>query len=199
MGIYGGHPPTLIDSIVFIDGKNLVCRFQEMAEEKSIRISNEYLTEKNIEYVKDKFVWSKAMNFTFPALGMKKFDVIRAYYYTFCNPQHYEELSKKISLTQIENRRALTLNPVILNGLNKQRNFKGDDIKICIDSIEHALNSNIQTFYFVTGDGDFLPLIEKIQKMGKYVFVTAFSKGLNENLKIKADFFHLLDSYFFNE
>lgn len=185
------------NSLIFIDGKNLVCRFQEMIKEKNVTIDDDFKKNYFIEHDKDKFIWSRGMEIDFPNLGLnKRFDIIRAYYYTFCDQNYLYELSEKISSIQISKKNYLTLNPIILHGTKASRDFKGDDIRICIDSIEHAINSNIEAFYFFTGDGSFLPLIEKLQEMGKYVFIAAFSSGLNKNLKIKSDFFSYLDEKF---
>ena len=201
MAITSGNSINTQNTLVFIDGKNLVCRFQKMAEEKNIILdiaeNDNFLKKRRIEYEQNKFVWSRIIKIDFPELGHnKKFDVIRAYYYTFCDPNNSNGLSEKISKIPISSNNQLTLNPIVLHGIKANRNFKGDDIQICIDSIEHAINSNVEAFYFFTGDGDFLPLIEKLQKMGRYVFVAAFSSGLNDKLKIKPDFFSCLDRKF---
>ncbi|QSZ66475.1 NYN domain-containing protein [Methanofollis aquaemaris] len=48
----------------------------------------------------------------------------------------------------------------------------GADIKIAIDAVDLALkNDFIDTFAIVSGDSDFLPLIQKLREYGKYVTV----------------------------
>jgi uncharacterized protein (TIGR00288 family) len=48
----------------------------------------------------------------------------------------------------------------------------GADIKLAIDAVETAiLNPNINTFAIVSGDSDFLSLIQKLRESGKYVII----------------------------
>ena len=51
----------------------------------------------------------------------------------------------------------------------------------------------------VTGDGNFIPLIEQSMNKGKIVNVMALSKGLNKSLKVVADSFECIDGLFFKE
>ena len=46
------------------------------------------------------------------------------------------------------------------------------DIKLAIDAVETAiLNQNINTFAIISGDSDFLSLIQKLRESGKYVII----------------------------
>ena len=48
----------------------------------------------------------------------------------------------------------------------------GADIKLTIDAVETAItNPNINTFAIVSGDSDFLSLIQKLRENGKYVII----------------------------
>ncbi|HKZ43190.1 MAG TPA: NYN domain-containing protein, partial [Candidatus Hodarchaeales archaeon] len=48
----------------------------------------------------------------------------------------------------------------------------GSDIKMSIDAFELATsNPNVNYFALVTGDSDFLPLIQKLREKGKYVII----------------------------
>lgn len=48
----------------------------------------------------------------------------------------------------------------------------GADIKLTIDAVETAItNANINTFAIVSGDSDFLSLIQKLRENGKYVII----------------------------
>ena len=49
------------------------------------------------------------------------------------------------------------------------------DMEICID-VHEALQENIRSFIFFTGDGDFAPLYEKLIHLGKQVIVV-YSPG----------------------
>jgi uncharacterized LabA/DUF88 family protein len=60
-----------------------------------------------------------------------------------------------------------------------------------------ANNGAFDVLFLLSGDGDYLPLIEEITRSGKQVWVAAFSKGLNSNLRFAADEFFDLDEIFF--
>ncbi len=70
---------------------------------------------------------------------------------------------------------------------------KGDwDVGIAMDAIELA--PKLDTVVLVSGDGDFVPLVEHLQKaMGCRVEVIAFGKSANKQLKESADDFLDLD------
>lgn len=71
---------------------------------------------------------------------------------------------------------------------------KGDwDVGIAMDAIELA--PKLDTVVLVSGDGDFVPLVEHLQKaMGCRVEVIAFGKSANKQLKESADDFLDLDN-----
>ena len=61
----------------------------------------------------------------------------------------------------------------------------GADIKLTIDALEIAIkNANINAFTIISGDSDFLPLIQKLREYGKYVIVLA-SENSTSSLIIK--------------
>ena len=66
-----------------------------------------------------------------------------------------------------------------------------------IDVLNHAYRGNVDTVHLVTGDGDFIPLIEEVHRAGKIVFLSAFSRGLNPDLPLAADRFQSLDNVYF--
>lgn len=70
---------------------------------------------------------------------------------------------------------------------------KGDwDIGIAMDAIELA--QKLDTIVLVSGDGDFVPLVEHLQRaLGCRVEVIAFGKSANKQLKETADDFTDLD------
>ena len=71
---------------------------------------------------------------------------------------------------------------------------KGDwDIGIAMDAIELA--PKLDTIVLVSGDGDFLPLVEHLKRaLGCRVEVLAFGKSTNSKLAESADEFFDLDS-----
>lgn len=61
------------------------------------------------------------------------------------------------------------------------------DIGMAVDAIRLA--PSVDSVILVTGDGDFLPLIEYLQALGKPVEVLAFGRSASAKLKEVADEF----------
>ena len=65
---------------------------------------------------------------------------------------------------------------------------KGDwDVGITVDAIR--LSPSLDTIILVSGDGDYLPLVEYLQNQGKQVEVVAFGNTTSARLKEEADDF----------
>lgn len=66
------------------------------------------------------------------------------------------------------------------------------DVGMAVDAIR--LSPGVDAVILVTGDGDFLPLVEYLQHHGKQVEVMAFDKSASSKLKEEADHFTDLGS-----
>lgn len=66
------------------------------------------------------------------------------------------------------------------------------DVGMAVDAIR--LSQSVDSIILVTGDGDFIPLIEYLQNQGKQVEVVAFGKSASSRLKEQADEFLDLES-----
>lgn len=70
---------------------------------------------------------------------------------------------------------------------------KGDwDVGLAIDAVR--LCTNVDVIVLVTGDGDFIPLVEYLKALGKYVEIMSFGKTSSFHLKELADEFIDIDS-----
>ena len=58
-------------------------------------------------------------------------------------------------------------------------------------------HDNIDAVLLLTGDGDYIPLIEEIKRSAKQCYVSAFSDGLHPDLPLIADRFYCLDGTMF--
>ena len=67
-----------------------------------------------------------------------------------------------------------------------------------VDILSNIYRDNIDTVYLIAGDGDYLPIIDEAIRMGKQVYLSAFSEGLNPKLEHKVDQFFLLDGIYFS-
>ncbi len=69
---------------------------------------------------------------------------------------------------------------------------KGDwDVGLAIDALK--IGENLDVVVLVSGDGDFIPLVEYLKAIGKYVEVMAFGRTASTRLKELADEFIDLD------
>lgn len=70
---------------------------------------------------------------------------------------------------------------------------KGDDIHLATDMLSFAYENTYDTAVLVSGDGDFVPVIKKVQKLGKKVENAYFSVSRSDFLKKVCDSSVLLD------
>lgn len=66
------------------------------------------------------------------------------------------------------------------------------DVGMAVDAIRLA--NSVDSTVLITGDGDFIPLIEYLQGLGKQVEVMAFGRSASLKLKEEADEFFDLES-----
>jgi len=71
---------------------------------------------------------------------------------------------------------------------------KGIDILIATDMISLAFKNAYDTVVLVSGDSDFVPVVEKIQELGKRVENASFKKTSSYELRRVCDEFILLDN-----
>ena len=179
-------------TLILIDGENLVLRYQAMLEEGKEPVSG-------VLHKTDSFIWHGLI----PAVS--NWDIIRISYYTtkVGDDDSIMNLRKEISMIEysfynnMSENRIGTINPHIFKKGSRTYRNKSIDINITIDALRHTYNNSIDTIYLLSGDGDYLPLIEEIMKQGKSVFIGAFSNGLNPALEYTSDDFINLDEIFF--
>lgn len=179
--------------MVFIDGENLVIRFQETGKE-----TGRQPQKRDVFHEPDSIAWSKA------ALGGVIADVVRATYYTSAvgSDERIDSLERKIleleySCTYQGHSAYGHLVPKVFKKLKNSTKSRQVDINITIDAFHHAASDHYEVCVLMTGDGDFVPLVQTIQRCGKRVVVAAFTSGLATNLQKAADDFYLLDDLFF--
>lgn len=183
--------------MVFVDGENLVTRYQAMLDEGWTP------RQEGVTFDKDVLVWEP--NSVFMGLHV----VLRATYYTYVqgSPESVAGVAQKIKDLNFCNYRPAgtsfghlpnTLTPCVFSK-PKGRKAKGVDIQLTVDILTHAYQDNCDTIYLMSGDGDYVPVLEEVQRLGKQVFISAFSSGLNPKLRLMADSFQHLDAYYLQE
>jgi len=180
--------------MVFIDGENLVIRYQAMKEKG-------WSLNAGITHEPDIFVWKPEV---IQDCGFVS--VVRATYYTYVvgADDKIAELSNKIKKAQYVFKEDHSLGklghlmPRVFKKPEKAAKRKGVDINITVDALTHTYRNSLDIVYLVTGDGDYLPLIEEVMRNGKQVFLAALSDGLSPSLPNSVDHFFPLDNVFFS-
>ena len=188
--------PKLGRMMVFIDGENLVLRYQDMVSQGRIPWGN-------TAYLPDIYV------FTPKSVEVGLNQVIRATYYTYAfgSEERIQEICEEIKGVQYcqyydpENSNASglldsSLYPCVFRKI-KGKKAKGVDIQLTVDILTNVYMDNIDTVYLISGDGDYKPVIEEVIRHGKNIYIAALSSGLNNSLKYIADNFIDLDRVYF--
>jgi uncharacterized LabA/DUF88 family protein len=68
-----------------------------------------------------------------------------------------------------------------------------------IDILSNTYRNNVDTIFLISGDGDYIPIVEEVMRYGKKVYVAALSSGLNRRLRIVPDMFMSLMLTFLNQ
>jgi uncharacterized LabA/DUF88 family protein len=179
----GAAAPQLT-SMGFVDGENLVFRYQEMLEEG--RKPNAH------RHIPDVFVWH-------PHMGSLR-NLVRVNYYTSAvgTEEHINTIRDEIG--QCDVTALLGNSRLCAHVFKKPSNTKKSklvDITLTIDALRHAHSNHVDRFVIFSGDGDFVPLVREIMRAGKQVVVGAFSNGLNSEMRRIGDQFLNLDEWFF--
>lgn len=181
--------------IGFADGENLVFRYQAMVAEGAI-------PKPNVVHHSDLLVWHPEISESYLC------DIVRISYYQTVvgDAVKIDEARDLIAAVKYEYKMVAaddgtesrgTLRPRVFKKESKATKTKSVDINLTVDMLRHAADSRIDALFLLSGDGDYLPLIEEVARMGKQVWLAAFSKGLNKQLRYAADEFLNLDDLFF--
>lgn len=173
----------------FIDGENLTIRSQAFAEKSGMKL------EEGIFYKRDVFLWFPSTQPLDVILHKRSYGSywkpLRTYYYTSAVGSLEKIHSIKESLWE------LGFHPEVFKKKNKHDKAKGVDIALAKDFLGNAFRNNYDVAFLFAGDGDYLPLVEEVKRLGKIVCVLFFeSEGLNPTLKLAADYFLPIDEVF---
>jgi uncharacterized LabA/DUF88 family protein len=180
--------------MVFVDGENMVFRYQSMLQKGWVPRDD------GITHLEDVLVWHK----TFSHLARED-QVLRATYYTYVvgDTNKIRDTRQAIKSLEHKTHRNSTLpnrlTPKVFKKPRSAAEAKGVDIQLTVDVLTHVHSDNVDTVLLLSGDGDYLPLIQEVQRCGKLCYVSAFSDGLNEELTYAADKFYCLDGGIFHE
>jgi uncharacterized LabA/DUF88 family protein len=185
--------------MLFVDGENLTLEAQKVPQ----RLPKLKLTE-GPYYSKDTFVWMPERLATQNLLTPESSDpsipiqtissrepnvplhahAIRAHYYTTCSGD-----DEKVNF--IRNRLwEIGFTPHVF--WKKQgTKSKGVDIALTTDLLSNAYRDNYDVAVLCAGDGDYVPLVEEVKRLGKVVYLSFFDgEPLNDKLMYSSDTFH---------
>jgi len=168
--------------MILVDGENLVFRYQKLLERRKPK--------GEVKHIKDCFIWHRQLEVPY------LYHPIRVNYYTSMvgDEAALGEVERKISEI---NYRGGQMCPKVFKKAAQKHKSRLVDISICIDAMRHSNHRDVEAIFLMSGDGDFLPLIEEVKRNGTPVWVGAFSDGLNPKLRPAVDKFFDLDSWFF--
>ena len=176
-------------TFVLADGENLLLRFKASLE-KGDKERQETI------YIPDVIVWHPQITRAFPM------EVIRASYYTtqVGDDKKLNDARNLITgfvyefkLSQSEGYGEGRLVPHVFKKERTSKKTKSVDINLTIDALRHTYNDSLDTLFLLSGDGDYIPLIQEVMRQGKKVVIGAFINGLNRALLHIADNFVNLD------
>ena len=181
--------PHLRRWMMFVDGENFTIRAQELAKAKQFRLVD------GDWFDRDVFVWMPEQPGTraitnIEVVRLKVQDhSIRSYYYTTVTGDdvRVREVEQKIH--------EAGFSPKVFKKENKSRSTKGVDISLATDMLGNAYNDNYDVAVLLAGDGDYVPLVEEVKRLGKVVYVAFFlgdRYGMNSDLGLASD--HLFDA-----
>jgi uncharacterized LabA/DUF88 family protein len=166
----------------------LVFRAQDM-------VSAGKLMNPNAKHIRDVFLWHPNI------AASPNWSCIRVNYYTSAvgAENHIVDLEQQISKVnfQMGGGNHGQICPRVFKKDAKTKKVKLVDMSIAIDALRHSYNNHVEAIFLVTGDGDYLPLIQEVMRTGTQVWLGAVSDGLNASLPRSVDRFVDLDALFF--
>ena len=163
-----------MNRMTFVDGENLTIRGQKVLEKADVKIQECPL------YKRDCFIWIP----TYPALDWPGARAARAYYYTSHkgNPDAIREIEEQLWNLKFSHQ--------VFKKNRQGEKAKGVDIALTKDMLVHAFLNHYSHAFLFAGDGDYVPLVEEVKRLGKRVMIYFFKdEGLSPELRLAADGF----------
>lgn len=188
--------------LVFVDGENLVVRYEAML--KSGRRPHP-----DTRHIPGCFVWNDRVFQT--AL----WDVRRVSYHTSTvgDDVRIEEIRRSIGGTQfcatisqhyhprtgqiVAKNRKLQIVPFVRKRRSNGNKESVCDVALAVDILRACYRDHARGVWLFSGDGDFVPLLQEVVHSGKSAYASAFSSGLNDEIKLIVDEFIAIDDLFF--
>ncbi len=177
--------------MAFVDGENFAIRAKSLDQKE-----HDFALNEGRYYREDVFAWyPKPTCVHWSCYGSSHQEIqqhaVRVYYYA-------SVVGDTDLITEIEEALwALNFQPRVFKKPKKTLKAKGVDIALATDFLSNAFHDNYDIAYLVAGDGDYIPMVEEVKRLGKIVYVSFFEKhGLNPRLKLASDFSYDLTAKF---
>jgi hypothetical protein len=170
-----GHAPGRW--MQFIDGKS----FTDLAL-KLLRGSN-YEPLESDSYKKDCFLWPGGDKNSLPHPPLAEPWPVRSFYYTAVSG------NEDVRADAREKIRNLGFEPHVFSNDKQAQKSNGADIALTGDMLSNAFRGNYEIAVLVSGNGEYVPLVEEVKRLGKRVHVHFFGGHAHPELKLVADAF----------
>lgn len=119
--------------------------------------------------------------------------VIRRFFYDAIDENAKPEVIEK-QIAYLDKVKGLNDTHVVLGNVrkSKKKEQKGVDVQLAVDALEAAQLGIVDVIAILSGDEDFVPLVEAIRRAGPHVFVLAFNSCVTKGLKDAADRYYSL-------
>ncbi|MES2908978.1 MAG: NYN domain-containing protein [Pseudomonadota bacterium] len=184
------------NALIFVDGENLVLRYQEMLKAGRKAASG------NV-HIQDCFIWNQKI------LDDHLWNLKRVSYYTSVvgDDVLVRAVREQIAATTFTcclggeesspTTRTGQIVPFVRKKSSKSKKESICDISIAVDVMRACYRDHASIIWLFSGDGDFLPLFSEIVHNGKVAYGSAVSSGCNDELRFVVDEFLPLDKYLF--
>jgi uncharacterized LabA/DUF88 family protein len=169
--------------MMFVDGENFAIRGQTFVAESGANLPKRL-------FKPGVFLWVPGLVPEIMSLYLLDSDVRfprkaeRSFYYTSVVADDRGVLAVRLTL------RRNGFTPMVFKKIRKDQKAKGVDIALTKDMLMEAVRDHYDIAVLLAGDGDYVPVVDEIQRLGKQVIV-AFWDGdwVSEELRWRADHF----------
>src|SRR6266571_87203 len=183
-GIRVPSDPHLRRWMMFVDGENFTIRGQEFAAKNNLDLKE------GPAFMRDTFLWfpNRQGTLVLTNTDSVRLEVqrhaIRSFYYTSLVGDDDKLRGVREALHE------MSFAPQVFKKSDKNKKSKGVDIALATDMLSNAYQDNFDVAVLVAGDGDYVPLVSEIKRLGKVIYLIFFLEkeyGMNSDLLLSSD------------